>query len=121
MPGLLFEARGKHPFVAEESRSVVVDLHYATLEQDNVTYHFPPGVKADDLPAGRSIEWANRIGLTIQVTPADGAVTVKRMFVRTAALVDPSYYNNLRAIYQQISSADQQQIVLSRVTEAEAN
>ena len=45
MPGLLFEARGKHPFVAEESRSVVVDLHYATLEQDEVTYHFPPGVE----------------------------------------------------------------------------
>jgi len=43
------------------------------------------------------------------------------MFVRTAALVDPSYYNNLRAIYQQISSADQQQMVLSRVTEAGTN
>ena len=121
LPGLLFEARGKHPFVAEESRSVAVDLHYATMERDEVTYHFPPGVKADDLPAARNIEWDNRIGLTIEVKPADGAVTVKRMFVRTSALLDPSYYNNLRAIYQQISNADQQQMVLSRVTDAAAN
>jgi len=121
MPGLLFEARGKHPFVAEESRSVAVDLHYATMERDEVTYHFPPGVKADDLPAARNIEWDNRIGLTIEVKPADGAVTVKRMFVRTSALLDPSYYNNLRAIYQQISSSDQQQMVLSRAAEAGTN
>ena len=121
MPGLLFEARGKHPFVAEESRNVAVDLHYATLEQDEVTYHFPPGMKADDLPAARNIEWDNRIGLTIAVTPGDGAVTVKRMFVRSAALLDPSYYNNLRAIYRQISSSDQQQMVLSRAGEAGGN
>jgi len=36
-------------------------------------------------------------------------------------LVDPSLYSSLRNMYQRISSADQQQIVLSRAADAGAN
>jgi hypothetical protein len=121
VPGLFFEARGKHPFVEEESREVPVDMHYATMEQDDVTYHLPPGVKLDNLPQERNIEWTGRIGLSINVTSASNAVTVKRAFVRTSALIDPSLYSSLRNIYQRISAADQQQIVLSRAADTGAN
>jgi hypothetical protein len=121
VPGLFFEARGKHPFIEEDSRQVPVDMHYATMEQDEVTYHIPPGVSLDGLPQEANIEWTGRIGLSINATSANGAVTVKRTFVRTSALVDPSLYSSLRNIYQRISSADQQQIVLSHAADSSAN
>jgi hypothetical protein len=121
VPGLFFEARGKHPFVEEDSRQVPVDMHYATMEQDEVTYHLPPGVKLDSLPQERKIEWTGRIDLSMNAMSANDAVTVKRTFVRTSALVDPSLYSSLRNMYQRISSADQQQIVLSRAADAGAN
>lgn len=121
VPGLFFEAKGKHPFVEEDSRQVPVDMHYATMEQDEVTYHLPPAVKLEGLPQEVNIEWTGRIGLSISATSTNGAVTVKRTFVRTSALVDPSLYTSLRNIYQRISSADQQQIVLSRASDAGAN
>jgi hypothetical protein len=50
----------------------------------------------------------------IEATPAAGSVTVKRTFVRSTAMLDSSLYSALRFVYQRISRADQQQIVLSR-------
>jgi hypothetical protein len=86
-----------------------------------ITYHLPSGVKLDTLPHDPKSEWTSRIGLSMKVSSAADAVTVKRTFVRTSALLDPSLYGNLRYIYQQISAADQQQIVLSRVDNAAGN
>jgi hypothetical protein len=121
LPGLFFEAKGKHPFVEDDSREVPVDLHYATVEQDEVTYRLPSGMSLDTLPTDPGVDWAGGISLTIQVTPAHGSVTVKRTFVRTTSMLDPSMYNTLRYIYQRISRADQQQIVLSRGAEVSTN
>jgi hypothetical protein len=118
VPGLLFEARGKHPFVDEESRQVPVDLHYATMEQDEVTYHLPPGLNPSTLPRDPNVEWTGRLGLSIGSTLSGNALTVKRKFVCTATLIDPSLYSTLRYVYRQISAADQQQIVLDRSTSA---
>ena len=120
VPGLLFDARGRHPFV-EESREVPVDLRYATMEDDEVTYHLPSGMNLDSLPNDPQIEWTSRIKLSMKFTPTNRAVTVKRTFVRTSALLDPSLYSTLRYIYQRMAVADQQQIVMSRTTETSAN
>jgi hypothetical protein len=120
LPGLLFEARGRHPFV-EETREVPVDLHYATRENDEVTYHLPSGMSLDSMPKDPQIEWTSRIKLSMKVTQADTTVTIKRTFDRASALVDPSLYSTLRYIYQRISTADQQQIVMSRAADAGVN
>ncbi len=77
VPAFFFEARGKHPFVDEVSRQVPVDLHYATLEQDDVTYRLPSGMKIASLPRNDDIAWAGRVGLTVAVKEADGAVNVE--------------------------------------------
>jgi len=121
LPGLLFASSGKHPFAEEESRSVPVDLHYATMEKDEVVYHLPSAMKLESVPRDPRVEWTSRIALSIEAIPSDGALTVKRTFIRTATLIEPSLYNNLRAIYRQISSADQQQIVLSQPAETASN
>jgi hypothetical protein len=117
LPGALFEAREKHLFVEQEAREVPVDLHYATMEQDEVTYHLPSGLDLLSLPTDPNLEWTERIKMSITAAPADGAVSVKRTFVRTSALLDPSLYSTLRYIYQRIATADQQPIVLGRTPE----
>ena len=53
LPGLFFESRAKHPFIAEEKRTIPVDVHYAREEQDSVTYHLPPGYSVESSPADR--------------------------------------------------------------------
>jgi hypothetical protein len=121
LPGLFFETRGKDPFVEEDSREVPVDLHYATMEQDEVTYRLPQGMKVESLPTDPGVDWAGGISVSIKVTPADGSVTVKRTFERTKAVLDLSLYGALRFVSQRISRADQQQIVLSRAEEVSTN
>jgi hypothetical protein len=121
VPAFFFEARGKHPFVDEDSREVPVDLRYATMEQDDVTYRLPTGMKIASIPRNDDIAWAGRLGLTVALKQGDGTVNVKRSFVRAAAMFDPSLYGNLRYIYRRISNSDQQQIVLERGTETAAN
>jgi hypothetical protein len=91
------------------------------MEDDEVTYHLPSGMNLDSLPNDPQIEWTSRIKLSMKFTPTNRAVTVKRTFVRTSALLDPSLYSTLRYIYQRMAVADQQQIVMSRTTETSAN
>jgi hypothetical protein len=121
LPGLFFDAHGTHPFAEEGPREVPVDLHYATMEQDEVTYRLPAGMKLESLSTDPGVEWAGGVKLAIQATQGDGSITVKRSFARTRAVLEPSLYNALRFVYQRASRADQQQIVLSRADESAAN
>ncbi len=50
LPGLFFETRGHAPFVNEEKRLEPVDMHYADLVTDDVTYHLPPGAAVEGAP-----------------------------------------------------------------------
>jgi hypothetical protein len=120
-PAYLFESRSKQPFVEDRTREVPVDLHYATVEQDDVTYHYPPGIKVASVPHDDTMEWTGRISFTMKLNQADGAVNVKRTFVRTAAVIDGSMYTNLRYVYQRLSNDDRGQIVFDRATQTAAN
>ncbi len=118
LPAFLFEARGKHPFVEDEKREVPVDLHYATMEEDEVVYHLSPAAKLNSLPRDEDYDWAGRIGFATRFKQADNGITVKWTFIRTAAVIDPSLYSNLRFSYKRISNADQQQLVFDRTDQA---
>lgn len=120
-PAYLFESRSKQPFVEDRTREVPVDLHYATVEQDDVTYHYPPAIKVASVPHDDTMEWTGRISFTMKLNQADGAVNVKRTFVRTAAVIDGSMYTNLRYVYQRLSNDDRGQIVFDRATQTAAN
>jgi hypothetical protein len=45
LPGLFFEARSKHPFVAKDKRATPIDVQYAKMEQDQVIYHLPLDIR----------------------------------------------------------------------------
>lgn len=114
LPGLFFEARGIYPFVAQENRQSPVDLHYATMERDETTYHLPASFDLDSKPRDANVSWRDHGTMTIRSSTNDGSITLTRAFVRTSTLLDQGYYDNLRAFYRNMSQADQQQIVLTR-------
>jgi hypothetical protein len=121
LPAFLFEARGGQPFLEDLTREVPVDLHYATMEEDEITYHFLPAIKVASIPHGEAVNWADRIVFNSSVTQSGAAITAKRTFVRNSAVLASTLYNTLRYVYQKISSADQQQIVLNRDSETVPN
>jgi len=117
LPGVFFESRGKHPFVQEASRLLPVDLHYATMEQDDVMYHMPEGLSIDSaLPTAR-VEWAEHASLKVTAALDGHTVKVARTFVLSNPFLDPDNYSALRNLYMQMAKADQQQIVFTHKAE----
>jgi len=123
LPGPFFESRAKHPFVAQEKRTIPVDVHFPMTEQDDITYHLPPGFNLEEIPRDASTAWPNHALLKIHFAKdkADGSVTVSRTLAYNFTLLDPKEYPNLHDFYQKVATADQQQLVLTRTTTAAAS
>ena len=114
LPGLFFESRVRHPFVAEEKRTVPVDVQYAREEQDEVTYRLPPGFTVESSPLTADVSWPKYALLKIKSTPKEGIIDVVRTMAYNFTLLDPKEYSDLHDFYQKVSTADQQQLVLTR-------
>jgi hypothetical protein len=121
LPGLFFESRARHPFVAQDKRAIPVDVHYPKLEQDEVTYHLPPAFSVESAPPDTNSAWPNRAIFKIHSTVKDSSVTVQRTLAYNFTLLDPKEYSNLHDFYQKVASADQQQLVLTRTPAAKGN
>ena len=121
LPGLFFESRASHPFVAQDKRITPVDVHYARMEQDDVTYHLPPGFSVESAPKTPDVTWQRHAALRIDSTVDSGSVEVFRTFARGFAILDPKEYKDLHDFYQKLATADQQQLVLTRATPAKGN
>jgi hypothetical protein len=59
--------------------------------------------------------------LNIQSSSKDSSVTVDRTLVYNYTLLDPKDYPSLHDFYQKVATADQQQLVLTRVPVAKGN
>jgi hypothetical protein len=114
LPGLFFESRAKHPFVAQEKRTTDVDVHYAKMEQDEVTYHLPEGFTVESMPQTASLMWAGSAQLKIHTDVSGNSVEVARVLAYNYTLLGPKDYSDLRGFYQKVATADQQQLVLTR-------
>jgi hypothetical protein len=114
IPGVFFESRGKHPFVEQATRTVPIDLHYATIEEDEVTYRLSPAVSIGTAPQAVNVSWGDHASLQIRSTATSSSIQVTRSLVRNSAVLDAGYYPLLRDFYLKMSEADQQQIVLTR-------
>jgi hypothetical protein len=120
LPALFFESRAPHPFVAQDKRLTPIDLHYAMMEQDDVTYHLPPGYAIESALPPSHVVWPDHASLRMSSIIMDGSVKVRRAFTRNFTMLDPMEYNDLRAFYQKIAAADQAQLVLTRIPAAPA-
>jgi hypothetical protein len=115
VPGLFFESRGKEPFVAQDKRIAPVDVHYGRIEQDNVTYHLPPGFTVASAPQPANVSWPGHSLLGIGATTAADSVNVQRSLAYSFALLDPKDYSDLHDFYRKVADADKQPLVLTGV------
>jgi hypothetical protein len=114
LPGLFCQARGKHPFVAQESRKISVDVHYPRIETDDVTIHLPAGYSVESAPQPSNIVWPEYALLKINSKLSPDSINVTRALAYNFTIVDPTKYTNLHDFYQKVATADHQQIVLTR-------
>ena len=121
LPGLFFQSGAKHPFVSEAKRITPIDVHYAGLEQDDVTYHLPLGYSVESAPKTADVNWPGYAGLRINSAAKADTVEVVRAFARDFVLLGPESYTNLHDFYLKMAAADQQQIVLTRAEAAKGN
>lgn len=121
LPGLFFQSRSRHPFVALDKRITPIDVHYARMEQDDVTYHLPSGFSVESSPKTADVSWTHHAALRINSNFNNGSVEVARTFARGFTLLDPKDYNDLHDFYSKVATADQQQLVLTRAPAAKGN
>jgi hypothetical protein len=121
LPASFFEARTDHPFVEETSRSLPIDLHYATMERDEVIYHLPAGFSVNTTPRPVDVGWTGHMSLKIDFAASERSLQITRNLVRNSAQMEASDYGNLRASYLSIVHADQQQILLARNNPSQQN
>jgi transglutaminase-like putative cysteine protease len=121
LPGLFFETRAKHPFVAQNKRVTPIDLRYPRMEQDEVVYYLPHGYTVENAPQTSDVTWPNHAMLRIASIVKDNSVEVQRSFARNFLLLDPKEYNDLHDFYLKVAAADQQQLVLTRTPVAKGN
>jgi Transglutaminase-like superfamily len=114
LPGLFFETRAKHPFVAEDHRYTPIDVHYGKMEQDDVTYHLPAGFKIESVPQAANTSWPEHSLLKISARTSADSVNVTRAIAYNFVILDHGDYPALHDFYQKVATADQQQIVLAR-------
>lgn len=121
LPGLLFESRAKHPFVAQDKRTIPIDVHYAMMEADDVTYHLPSGYAVESAPATSDVTWPGSAILRIGSVAKGDSLEVARAFGRNFTLLKPETYKDLHDFYLKLAAADQQQIVLIRAATTKGN
>jgi len=114
IPALFFQCHAKHPFAAREKRITPVDVHYAKIEVDDVTYHLPPGYTVESLPQKSDVSWSDRAILKIAAIQNGDTVEIARSLAYNFAILDAKEYSGLHEFYQKVSTADQQQLVLTR-------
>lgn len=113
LPTFFFETRGQVPFVNEEKRLELVDMHYAERVTDQITYRLPDGMTVEGAPQDASFSWPNHALFVSKSLTQPGQITTAQTLTRAFTIVKPEEYQDLRGFYQKVASADQGQIVLT--------
>jgi hypothetical protein len=121
LPGFFFQSRAKLPFVAQDSRTTPVDVHYAKMEQDDITYHLPAGLTVESAPQAANAGWPSHAMLKTASKATGDDVNVTRTLAYNFTLLDPKEYHDLHDFYQKVATADQQQLVLTHAQVAKGN
>ena len=121
LPGFFFESHAKHPFVAQDKRSVPIDVHYPRLTTDDVTYHLPPAFTVESAPQTPGASWPNHAVLKSATSTSADGVEVTRTLAYNFTLLRADEYGELHDFYQKVATADEQQLVLDRAPMAHGN
>jgi len=121
LPGLFFESRARHPFVSLEKRTTPIDVNYASMVQDQVTFKLPPGYAVESAPQAATATWRGLAQIKIASSVKPDEVTVTRALGENFVFLQPSEYPGLHDFYQKIATADQEQLVLVKAPAAKGN
>jgi hypothetical protein len=121
LPGLFFEAHTRHPFVAQDKRTILVDVHYPKMENDQVTYHLPAGFAVETAPEAADISWPSHAVFKVKATVTGNDVTVLRAVAFNFSVLPSKDYGDLHDFYQKVATTDQEQLVLTRSQVAKGN
>ena len=114
LPAFLFHAREKHPFVAQDQRTIPVDVQYPRIEKDEVTYHLPPGQNVEVQPQPTNVAWTDNAVLKANGVAEGNDVTVGRTLAFNFTVLPPQEYGGLHQFFKKVVASDQQQLVLTR-------
>lgn len=118
LPGSFFESHAKHPFVAEDKRTIPVDVKYACMYKDDVVYHLPDGYAVESAPQSPDVNWQGRALMRVKAATTANSVDLARVLAYNFTVLDPKDYGELHDFYQKVATADQQQLVLTRAAAA---
>jgi hypothetical protein len=121
LPGLFFEAHARHPFVAQDKRTTLVDVHYPKLENDQVTYHLPAGFAVETAPQAADVSWPSHAVFKVKADVKGNDVTIARTVAFNFSILPAQDYGDLHNFYQKVATADQEQLVLTRSQVAKGN
>jgi hypothetical protein len=121
LPGFFFETRSRRPFVDQEKRTEMVDMHYGDRVTDQVVYRLPPSLSVEGAPQDTKISWPDHAVFITKTVTAPGQVTIARTLGRAFTFAKPEEYQDLRGFYQKVAAADQQQLVLTAAPTAKGN
>ena len=121
LPGLFFEAHAQHPFVAQDKRTTLVDVHYPKMEGDQVTYHLPAGFAVETAPPAADISWPSHAVFKVKTNVNGNDVTVVRTVAFNFSVLPSKDYGDLHDFYQKVATADQEQLVLTHSQVAKGN
>jgi hypothetical protein len=114
LPGAFFESHAKHPFVAEDKRTIPVDVKYALMYKDDVIYRLPDGYAVESTPQAADLNWTGHALMKAKASATSSGVEAARVLAYNYTLLDPGDYGNLHDFYQKVAMADQEQVVLTR-------
>jgi len=118
LPGFFFETRGSHPFVSQDKRLEVVDMHFGEVVTDQVAYHMPSDLAVEGSPQDAQVAWKGHAVLVTKTVASSGTVTIGRTFGRFFTVIEPKEYQDLRSFYQKVAASDQSQLVLTTAATA---
>ena len=113
LPGFFFQARAEHPFVSQDKRETPIDMHFAQVQQDEVTFHFPPGYTVQSAPKAADASWPGKAILKTGFNTLPDGAYLTRTLAYNFVLLAPSDYPNLHDFYQKVAMSDQQPLVLN--------
>ncbi|MBN2008571.1 hypothetical protein JW960_04405 [candidate division KSB1 bacterium] len=109
----LLHGLSSNPF-KREKRTFPVEYEYLRASTEQITLKLPAGMQVVELPRPASIT-SNYIKYMNTCSQSGNIVTIGRSHIILKDFVPVDEYTQLRTYYDQIVSADQAQIVLSRV------
>lgn len=113
LPRTFFEAQEQNPFPAESSRELPVDMRYPAQEQEQITYMLPTGFALAGTLQDANLKWEENAAYQLHTKVEGNSITDARILARGFTLLSAKDYDQLRAFYQKVATADQQPLVLS--------